>query len=224
MINKRIVILKALCDACGAKLSHEDQHNADRTPSATHYGELTNHFGYGSPLDGIDDPTGKLHLCEACYTKAFKALGISIGYRDTPWNLRVGTACFNIADDKPVSPDADDFREAYWAPLWSCKFCDWTLGGRGYSMPRHQCENVNRIMGVRQDSCGICTLTPPIDGEPSHYDPVYSEREDAWVHYKYQGHDSVPCKASPIALELMRKGERVDPEWKAKMDASERAI
>lgn len=219
MIKIHKIVLKAICDACGVKLSHEDQKNADGTPSGTHYGELTNHFGYGSPLDGLDDPLGKLHLCEACYGKVFKALNLASGYRDRPWHLRVGTSVFNVDDDKPLGEGADDFRAAYWAPVWRCMFCDWTSTGRGYSIPEHRCKNHDRIMGVRQDSCGVCT-SPMVDGCPSHTEPLYSEREDAWVHYKDRSNDSVPCKANPIMLELMRKEERVDPKWKAQMDAS----
>jgi hypothetical protein len=219
MIKKHAIVDKALCDACGARLSHNDQANPDGTPSGTHFGELTNHFGYGSPLDGLDDPLGKLHLCEACYGKVFKALNLPSGYRDRPWHLRFRTEAFEVSDDKPFDNEKDDRRGAYHAPVWVCKFCDWWSAGHGYSIPTHRCENHNKIMGVRQDACGVCT-SPLVEGQPSHYDPVYSEREDAWIHYKYQGNDSVPCKASPIMLELMRKEERIDPELKAKlMDA-----
>jgi hypothetical protein len=218
MIKRHTIVDKALCDACGARLSHEEQENADGTPSGTHFGELTNHFGYGSPLDGLDDPLGKLHLCEACYGKVFKALNID--YRDRPWHLRVGTSVFNVDDDKPLGEGADDFRAAYWAPVWRCMFCDWRSTGHGYSIPTHRCENHDRIMRVRQADCAVCT-NPLVEGQPSHYDPIYSEREDAWIHYRYRGNDSVPCKASPIALELMQKGERVDPEWKAKLKAAD---
>jgi hypothetical protein len=218
MIKKHTIVDKALCDACGARLSHEDQTNPDGTPSGTHYGELNNHFGYGSPLDGIDDPLGHLHLCEACYAKVFKALNLPIGYRDRPWHLRFRTEAFEVSDDKPFDNEKDDRRGAYYAPVWVCKFCDWFSTGHGYSIPEHRCENHDRIMRVRQADCSVCT-SPLVEGQPSHYDPVYSEREDAWIHYQYRGNDSVPCKASPIALELMRKEERIDPELKAKLEA-----
>jgi hypothetical protein len=217
MIKIHNVILKALCDACGAKLSHEGQTNADGTPHGTHFGELRNEFGFGSPLDGLDDPTAKLVLCEACYTKVFKALNIPISYYDTPWHLRVGLGAFEVSDDKPFDNEKDDRRGAYHAPYWVCKFCDWLSTGHGYSIPTHRCESITKIMGVRQDSCGVCTKPA---SEVSYSDPLYSEREDAWVHHKKNSSDSEHCKASPLMLELMRKGERIDPEWKARLDAA----
>lgn len=220
MIKIHKVILKALCDACGARLSHESQANSDGTPSATHYGELNNHFGYGSPLDGIDNALGRLHLCEACYLKAFKALNLPTSQWEVPWSLQVRSEAFETADDKPFDNEKDDRRGAYYAPVWVCKFCDWWSAGHGYSIPEHRCENIDLLLDA-QKSCAICTNSLLEDGRPVYSEPLYSDCKDAWVHRKIN--DFVPCEASPIMLELMRKGERIDPEWKAKLDATERA-
>lgn len=221
LIKIHNVVQKALCDACGAKLSHEDQTNADGTPSATHHGLLQNRFGYGSPLDGIDNALAKLDLCEACYIKAFDALKLPISQYSTPWHLRVRTEAFEIASDLPFDNEKNDRRGAYYAPVWCCKFCDWTSSGKGFAIPVHRCEAIAKIEGIRV-GCDICQGRIP----DLRYDPIYSEREDAWIHFRIpdRGSENIPCKASPIMTELMRKEERIDPKWKAQLDASEKLL
>ena len=215
MIKRDSVVRKALCDACGKPLSSEDQHHADGTVRDVHYGELNNEFGYGSRLDGIDNALGKLVFCEDCYIKIFKALNLPPSQWETPWHLKVISSAFDEVDDKPFDQNRDDRRSAYYAPVWRCVFCNWTEYGRGYSIPDHSCPNVTKIKAARKDSCGACQGHVP----DVRTDPYYSEQRDAWVHFRTpdtKGEDTL-CTANPLMIQLMREGERVNPEWKARM-------
>lgn len=62
---------KAECDACKANLL-EDIGNGLHN---TNYGELIHRFGYGSRLDALDRKV-VYHVCEDCWEKALKAIGI----------------------------------------------------------------------------------------------------------------------------------------------------
>ena len=129
MIRIHNIVKKAFCDACGGQLSSEDQVRPDGTLRGVHHGELIGHFGFGSKRDDIDNSLRKLDLCEACYDKVFRALNLPDSQYDTPFYLRVGWEGFYIDNDSPHNNEAG---EIYHAPVWHCKFCEWTEGGRGY--------------------------------------------------------------------------------------------
>ena len=70
------------CDACGKPLGGDRQdpvHNVN-------YGSLQSHFGWNSRLDHCDSqiPT-TFTLCEKCWEKALRAVGLPSSYEDRRW-------------------------------------------------------------------------------------------------------------------------------------------
>lgn len=69
MIKIEKKVTEAHCDACKKSLiDHEEPHN-------TNYGLLKTAFGYGSRLDDIGQEKS-YHLCEDCWEKALKVVGL----------------------------------------------------------------------------------------------------------------------------------------------------
>lgn len=70
MILKKIVVEEAVCDACGKSFV------CPMPPNNVNYGELTACFGYGSRLDDPNPEAKKRQVCEDCWEKALKAIGL----------------------------------------------------------------------------------------------------------------------------------------------------
>ncbi len=203
-IYKRIV--KAACDACGKDLSTEDQKNSDGTPSGVHYGVLANHYGYGSDLDGIDDPNSKLDLCEDCYRKCFAALGIPRGIHASDWNLRTVGDHRLVDTGEPFNSDNKDHtgRELYYVRGWRCILCGWEDFDHGAAHPKHTCESKEKVDKLAEDKCDFCNQNRP---EYNHQ-PFYAERQDAWIHTQinYKQDTDEVCAVNALRIELMQKG------------------
>lgn len=69
MIKLEKKVVEAYCDACKKSLVDKAM------PHNTNYGLLRSSFGYGSPLDDIEGQPD-FHLCEECWMKALKAVGL----------------------------------------------------------------------------------------------------------------------------------------------------
>jgi hypothetical protein len=178
MIRQHRVIKKAICDVCGAKLSSECQENDDGTVRGVHFGRLENHCGYGSDIDAIDDRTGSLDLCEACYLKALAALGIPREHY-LPEHLRLGSSMRLIDTDEEFNGELN--REVYPQHLWTCKYCDWFLLGKGMALPDHLCDTVKEMEAKSKELCNLCRGE---DVGDFRTDAQYSQREETWVHWK----------------------------------------
>lgn len=65
-------VLSAKCDACGKSIYDKFSNNVNR-------GIMKNSFGYPSPLDNLIPINGtpeSFDLCEKCWTKALKSVGL----------------------------------------------------------------------------------------------------------------------------------------------------
>lgn len=222
MIRFRKIVKRAICDACGARLSTDGQENDDGTPSAVHHGELKNRFGYGSDIDTMDSVTASLDLCEECYKKCLEMLRIPLHQLMIPaYHLKIIGEHRLLKNDESFAGQKNE--ELYYTYGWGCRFCDWTDFDHGLRLPEHRCENVRKIDFERGAKCQTCS------GPDDHYRvlPSYSEVSDSWVHYvkrpAAQEDEPVPCSASALALSLMKQDERVDPEIKAKFEALDAA-
>jgi len=220
MIRSKKVVQKAICDACGAALSTKYQEGPDGKPRAAHYGKLVNSFGYGSELDDPEDSLSNLDLCEECYKKCFRALNLPQCTCSVPSHLRVYLTAFWTDNDQPCGEKAEVRREIYHAPEWVCLFCDWKATGRGYSLPDHRCETLNKVRGESTSACKFCRGEDP----KFRFVPTYAERHDRWIHHKLEGVENVDCAASDAWIGAMRPGTRVDPKWLARVKADEEAL
>lgn len=146
MIKQTKVIQKALCDACGTKLSTASQRNDDGQAYDAHRASLTNEFGYGSPLDYCDGRIPRtFHLCEECYKKACDALGL-------PWceskidekGLSLDHRMLMVKDDTPFDVVLNNKGEVYHLPVWRCENCPWEVQTTSYKIPEHVCPNAKR--------------------------------------------------------------------------------
>lgn len=76
MIERKIEVVKATCDACGASLLHE----IGGSGPIINRGVLRNDFGYGckpSELDALGASfAANYDLCGACFVKACHAVGL----------------------------------------------------------------------------------------------------------------------------------------------------
>ncbi len=72
MIAQEIEINKAECDSCGQNLLQKVEHGYKNC----NFGLLQNSFGYPSRLDNIMESETEFHLCENCWEKVMKLLGL----------------------------------------------------------------------------------------------------------------------------------------------------
>ena len=78
MIREKTTITTAVCDACEADLT-----DTETFPGTTmaHYGQLVNHFGFGSSRDNCGQQR-KWDLCGECWDTALKAIGLPVCPRE----------------------------------------------------------------------------------------------------------------------------------------------
>jgi hypothetical protein len=215
MIRKRVVIKKAFCDACGKKLSGEGQENDDKTTRDVHYGRLVNEFGFGSDLDGVDNTLGTLDLCEECYKKCFAVLKLPLSQHQVPfYHLKLVGEHRLLENDQPFNGEVG--KELYYVHGWACKFCDWRDLDHGMSIPEHVCSTKKLIDARRDEQCLYCAGKHP----EFDFEPLYSERADAWIHYPVVGHLQNPpvCGANEFILSKMHQEGRINPKFKEDLD------
>jgi hypothetical protein len=202
MIREHRVITKALCDACGAKLSSECQENPDGTIRGVHFGRLQNHCGYGSDLDAIVDSARSLDLCEACYLKALAALGVPQEFH-IPEHLRLGSSMRLVDTDEEFNGQVN--REIYHVPVWTCKYCDWFLMGKGKALPDHLCDTVKETEAKCKELCNLCRGQDVGDYDVNAF---YSQKDETWVHSnKVKSMETMICNGREIRAAKIRKGE-----------------
>lgn len=203
MIRKRIEVKKAFCDACGAKLSGEGQENDDKTVRDVHYGRLVNEFGYGSDLDGIDNVTSDLELCEECYKKCFVALGLPLSQWQVPvYHLFVAGEHRLLENDALFNGEIG--KEIYYLHGWGCRLCGWRDLDHGLKIPEHECEKKKQVDARRDELCEYCAgKHPEFKFDPHYYD------NGKWIHIPIlSSNDERPlCGANEFMLAIAKEDQ-----------------
>lgn len=72
MIKEETTLVEAKCDACSSDLSVEDH-----GMKYANYGVLESQFGWLSRFDTIPFHRDRIEICENCWEKALKAIGLT---------------------------------------------------------------------------------------------------------------------------------------------------
>jgi len=72
MIRETSKIEEACCDSCGRNLLQKVEQGYENC----NFGLLQNSFGYPSRLDNIMESETEFHLCEDCWERVMKLLGL----------------------------------------------------------------------------------------------------------------------------------------------------